>query len=103
MKIRIVALAAVLVLGACGGGSMSGGNTGNSVGVATSGVITAFGSVFVNGVRYDITAARLQKNGQSVAQSALAVGEVALVHGRQDRASGQGSAESVDVEDVCRR
>ncbi len=99
MKIRIVALAAMLVLGACGGGSMSGGNAGNSVGVATSGVITAFGSVFVNGVRYDITAARLQKNGKSVAQSALAVGEVALVHGRQDRVSGQGSAESVDVED----
>jgi cytoskeletal protein CcmA (bactofilin family) len=99
MKIRIVALAAVLVLGACGGGSMSGGNAGNSVGVTTSGVITAFGSVFVNGVRYDISAARLQKNGKSVAQSALAVGEVALVHGRQDRASGQGSAESVEVED----
>lgn len=99
MKIRIVALAAVLALGACGGGSMSGGNAGNSVGVATSGVITAFGSVFVNGVRYDVTAARLQKNGKSVTQSALAVGEIALVHGRQDRASGQGSAESVDVED----
>ena len=99
MKIRIVALAAVLVLGACGGGSMSGGNASNSVGVATSGVISAFGSVFVNGVRYDISAARLQKNGKSVTQSALAVGEVALVHGKQDRASGQGSAESVDVED----
>ena len=99
MKIRIVALAAVLVLGACGGGSMSGGSATNAVGVATSGVISAFGSVFVNGVRYDITAARLQKNGKSVMQSALAVGEVALVHGKQDRASGQGSAESVDVED----
>ena len=99
MKIRIVALAAVLALGACGGGSMSGGNTSNSIGVATSGVISAFGSVFVNGVRYDISAARLQKNGKSVAQSALAVGEVALVHGKQDRASGQGSAASVDVED----
>ena len=99
MKIRIVALAAVLVLGACGGGSMSGSSANTAVGVATSGVITAFGSVFVNGVRYDITAARLQKNGKSVAQSALAVGEVALVHGKQDLASGQGSAESVDVED----
>ncbi len=99
MKIRIFALAAVLMLAACGGGSVPVSNMNNSVSVATSGVITAFGSVFVNGVRYDVSAAHLQKNGKSVAQSALAVGEVALLHGWQDRASGECSADSVDVED----
>ena len=101
MKIRIVALTAMLVLGACGGGSMSGNGSvaGAGVSVAASGVITAFGSVFVNGVRYDISAARLQKNGRNVTQAGLAVGEVALLHGKQDRATGQGSAESVEVED----
>jgi Domain of unknown function (DUF5666) len=101
MKIRIVALTAMLVLGACGGGSMSGSNSAAAAGVrvAASGVITAFGSVFVNGVRYDISSARLQKNGRSVTQAGLAVGEIALLHGMQNRATGQGSAESVEVED----
>jgi hypothetical protein len=99
MKIRMAALTTLLVLGACGGGTMSGSSTSASVSVAASGVITAFGSVFINGVRYDVAAARLQKNGRSVTQSALAVGEVAVLHGTQDRATGQGSAESVDVED----
>jgi len=67
--------------------------------VVTSGTITAFGSVFVNGVRYDVSAATLKKNDTTVAQSGLAVGEVALVRGREDAQSGEGEAESVEVED----
>src|SRR5204862_8075520 len=67
--------------------------------VVTSGTITAFGSIFVNGVRYDVSAASLTKNDTSVAQSALSVGEVALVRGREDAQSGQGAADRVYVED----
>ena len=103
MRTMIVAAAALAVLVACGGGSMSGSNVnpvqGVSQTVSTSGTITAFGSVFVNGVRYDVSAAKLNKNGRVVAQAALAVGEVALVRGKQNLSSGQGSAESVEVED----
>ena len=90
------------VLGACGGGSNSAKTAPlatNSVAVASSGAITAFGSVYVNGVRYDVSAAQLKKNGLSVTQSALAVGEIASVQGKEDVSSGQGSAENVDVED----
>ena len=103
MRTMIVAAAALAVLVACGGGSMSGSNVnpvqGVSQIVSTSGTITAFGSVFVNGVRYDVSAAKLKKNGRVVAQAALAVGEVALVRGKQNLSAGQGSAESVEVED----
>ena len=101
MKTLLVTFAALLVLAACGaGGSAATSGAGNTaLAVTTSGTITAFGSVFVNGVRYDVSGASLKKNGRSVAQSQLAVGEVALVHGRQDLASGQGSADSVEVED----
>ena len=101
MKTLLVTCAALLMLAACGGGgSTATPGAGNAaLSVTTSGTITAFGSVFVNGVRYDVSGATLKKNGRSVVQSQLAVGEVALVHGRQDLASGQGSADSVEVED----
>ena len=93
----------VLAAAACGGGSTT-GMTSNplqtgGMAVSTSGTITAFGSVYVNGVRYAISGATLKKNGSSVTQAKLAVGEVALVTGSQDLQTGQGSATSVDVED----
>ncbi|HKC16872.1 MAG TPA: DUF5666 domain-containing protein, partial [Steroidobacteraceae bacterium] len=98
MKAIWIALAALVVLGACGGGSNSNTSSGMQ-NVATLGTITAFGSVYVNGVRYDVSAASLWKNGRSVAQSGLAVGEVALVQGHQNLQTGQGDASSVEVED----
>ena len=97
--IALVALAAA----ACGGstlGSSSNPQPTGSTAVATSGTITAFGSVYVNGVRYDVSRATLKKNGSSVTQAKLAVGEIALVTGSQNLQTGQGSATSVDVEDL---
>jgi uncharacterized protein DUF5666 len=102
MKTTLAAAGALAVLVACGGGSTGSMSSMSQAGmqpVVTMGTITAFGSVFVNGVRYDVSAASLTKNDTTVAQSALAVGEVALVHGREDAQSGQGAADSVDVED----
>ncbi len=99
MKAKLVALAALIMLGACGGGGMSSTSMSATQKVATLGTITAFGSVYVNGVRYNVSAASLRKNGRSVMQSGLAVGEVALVQGSQDLQSGQGDASSVEVED----
>jgi hypothetical protein len=61
----ILGLAAALGLAACGGGSSDGGSSngpGNNpppadpVGVTSIGSITGFGSVFVNGTRYEVTA-----------------------------------------------
>ena len=100
MRAILFAALSTAVLAACGGGA--GSSTGpmqNSAPVVTSGTITAFGSVYVNGVRYDVSAATLKKNGRTVAQSDLAVGEVALVSGQQDLQSQQGTATHVDVED----
>ncbi len=99
MKTTLAAAGALAVLVACGGGSTGSMPQAGMQPVVTSGTITAFGSIFVNGVRYDVSAASLTKNDTSVAQSALSVGEVALVRGREDAQSGQGAADSVDVED----
>jgi hypothetical protein len=101
MKTTLLAAGTLAVLVACGGGS-SGSSSMSQTGaqsVATWGTITAFGSVFVNGVRYDVSRATLKKNDTAVAQTGLAVGEVALVRGREDTQTGQGEADSVDVED----
>ena len=99
MRAIWIALAALVVLGACGGGSNSSTTSSGMQSVATLGTITAFGSVYVNGVRYDVGTAILKKNGRSVTQSGLAVGEVALVQGHQNLQTGQGDASSVEVED----
>jgi hypothetical protein len=100
MKTTLVAAGTLAVLVACGGGgsSSSMSQTG-AQSVATWGTITAFGSVYVNGVRYDVSRATLKKNDNVVVQAGLAVGEVALVRGREDTQTGQGEADSVDVED----
>ncbi|MDE2219780.1 MAG: hypothetical protein KGJ52_05305 [Gammaproteobacteria bacterium] len=100
MKAFLLSITTLLVLAACGGGSMPSSTVQPAMqGVATSGTITAFGSVYVNGVRYDVSAATIRKNDRSVMQSALAVGEVALVRGHQSAQTGQGTADSVEVED----
>jgi hypothetical protein len=99
MKTTLVAAGTLAVLVACGGGSSGSMSQSGAQSVATWGTITAFGSVFVNGVRYDVSRATLKKNDTTVAQTGLAVGEVALVRGREDTQTGQGEADSVDVED----
>jgi Domain of unknown function (DUF5666) len=100
MKTTLVAAGTLAALVACGGGGSSGSMSQTGAqSVATWGTITAFGSVYVNGVRYDVSRATLKKNDTTVAQTGLAVGEVALVRGREDTQTGQGEADSVDVED----
>ncbi|MBU6257001.1 MAG: hypothetical protein KGL18_14390 [Burkholderiales bacterium] len=88
MKIRFGGGAAVLLLGllaACGGG---GGSTAASPQAQpqalASGAITAFGSVFVGGVEYSTTQARVldDDSGATLAAGALQVGQVVdVVHG----------------------
>jgi uncharacterized protein DUF5666 len=99
MKTTLVAAGTLAVLVACGGGSTGSMPHTGSQSVVTFGTITAFGSVFVNGVRYDVSRATVKKNDNVVAQAGLAVGEVAVVRGREDTQTGQGEADSVDVED----
>ena len=99
MKTTLVAAGTLAVLVACGGGSSGPMSQTGAQSVATWGTITAFGSVYVNGVRYDVSRATLKKNDNAVTQAGLAVGEVALVHGHEDTQTGQGEADSVDVED----
>ncbi len=104
MRIFVSALSAALLVTACGGGSGSsstsstGGSTATTQAVTTMGTISAFGSVYVNGVRYDISNATLTKDGQPATQADLAVGQIAVVKGSADSNGGNGKASHVEVE-----
>lgn len=77
-------------LSACG---MGGGETGtgyNDAPPVAYGKITGFGSVYVNGVKFNTTNGRVRVNGVETSESALRVGMIVTVRGsiNQDRATG---------------
>src|SRR3984893_18671715 len=98
--IPTILLAAAAALVACGGGSgLSRAPPSGSAPVMSTGTITGFGSIYVNGVHFKTTNATIRKNGQVVAQSALKVGEIARIKGSENHSDGTGSADSVDVDE----
>ncbi len=69
-------------------------NAGGSAGVPTfgKGVITAKGSVFVNGIEYDTSSTAITINGGVGSDADLKVGMVVEVKGSADAATGKGTA-----------
>lgn len=106
---NIVKLAAVAVLVAgCGGGGgdgSSGGTSnpppsgGTSQTVFVSGAITGFGSVIVNGVRYDTDSAQVSIENQPASAMDLKVGQVVRIEATVD-ANGNARAKSVSQDDL---
>ena len=71
------------------------GRTGFAVGP-----ISTFGSIVVNGVRYDTSSASFSSDGIAISESDLAVGQIAVVRGSIDDNLVSGSADSVTIDDV---
>ncbi|MBQ0957683.1 hypothetical protein KAK06_01810 [Ideonella sp. 4Y11] len=103
---RLSALTLSLGLAACGGGGGGGGNddSGNTGGSNpavsfTSGVISGFGSIIVNGVRFDDSAATvLDDKGGRLSRDDLRLGaQVEIEGGSIDRASGRATALTIHV------
>ncbi len=99
-------------LQACGGGSgdasVGAGGTGssgsavaadpNAVSTVAVGPITGFGSIIVNGVKYDDSSASVSSDdGRALSRSDLRLGMTTLVRGTSNSATGLGSALSVLV------
>ena len=103
---------ALLLLGAaslvaCGGGSdqvagIDGG--GSPAPVATTivsvGTISGFGSVIVNGVRYDTSNAVITIDGSAGSEADLAVGQVVAISGTLDSGGSTGVAQSIEFDDI---
>jgi len=89
-KLTSIAAAVTLALGitACGGGGGGSSTTASTVGTASVGVITGFGSVFVNGVEYNTTGTSISRDGSPASESDLAVGMVVEVRGNANGTTG---------------
>jgi len=109
IKLTICSIILTLAAG-CGGGSSSGGESApvdtspppvggiGRTGVAV-GPISTFGSVVVNGVRYDTSSAVFTINGVSGSQDDLRVGQVITVEGTIDDNGVDGDADEVNFDD----
>ncbi len=104
LKNWLTAITAALALGACGGGGGGGGGidgTGgggiDGTGVAY-GTITAFGSIWVNGVEYSTSGSTIRLDDNSVTQADLRVGMVVRIDGSIANAT----AATVTVDDAVK-
>jgi uncharacterized protein DUF5666 len=93
-------LSAVLVvtaLAACGGG---GGNGGTGSATVSQGVITAKGSIFVNGIEYSTTNATIRIDDNPGTESDLKEGMIVRVRGTADDSTRRGVANRVEAFDA---
>jgi hypothetical protein len=91
-------MAAVSMLVACGGSDDDPAPEPTQTAIGT---ISAFGSVIVNGVRFDDSGARISMNDATSARNQLRVGMVVRVQGRI-HGDGTGVAQSIDYNDCVR-
>ena len=94
-KLAVIAVLTGLGLSACGGGS---GSSSSSSGL-TSGVITGFGSVFVNGVEYETNGARISVDGNPAGEDSLQVGMRVTLRGSVNSDGRTGTATSIEYAD----
>ena len=73
----------LLALASCGGGT----NGTSGSGVTSTGTITAFGSVFVNGVEFSTSGATIVRDGNPATETNLRVGMVVTVNGSRSASS----------------
>jgi len=88
----------LLSFGACSGGGKGGAGIGGS-GYKADGTVTEFGSVFVNGVEFDTSAALFEIEGVSGSQSNLIIGMRVQVEATLDASGTKGTATRVTFED----
>ncbi len=87
-------------LAACGGGDVliSAGPPGTGgTGVFAQGAISGFGSVIVNGIKFDDTQAGIELDGLSVASTVLRLGMMAVVQGQRGADLMLGTASTIEV------
>jgi len=96
-RILTIIVGAGLAVGCGSGGTQVAGIDGG--GSIASGVITGFGSVFVNGVEYRTTGAQITINGQPGTEAQLHVGEVVTVRGVIASGGKTGDAQSISFDD----
>lgn len=93
----VTAVLFVTALAACGGGDNGGTSSGATV---SQGVITAKGSIFVNGTEYSTTNATIRIDDNPGTESDLKEGMMVRVRGTADDSTRRGVATRVDARDA---
>lgn len=90
---------ALASLSGCGGGdtSTAGVPGTGGTGMYAVGTIQGFGSVIVNGIKFDDTQASVYVNGLPLDSSALRLGMVAQIHGERSSTATLGTASQISV------
>ena len=99
-----VLMALAALLSACGGDSQLAGINGGGIsngGTSDPGVvvgpITGFGSIFVNGIEFDLNGSTVTVDGvSSTGQTDLRIGQIVTVKGKINQSTGMGTADSVE-------
>lgn len=92
----LLAAGLVTALVACGGGGGSSAGVGTGgTGAFAVGTISGFGSIIVNGVRYDDSSATVVDDDDSSSSSALAIGQVVEIRGSVNSDGLTGTASSI--------
>ncbi len=92
-----ILLASLTSCGVGGGTVAEGGIGGTGI---SMGRITAFGSVFVNGVEYDTSSAKITADGQEVSEAGLGLGMVLEVRGAVNADGVTGKADQMTYTDA---
>jgi len=97
----ITSLAIVSCSGGGGGSSNEGGGGGGigGTGVSARGSIDGFGSIFVNGIRYDTSNANISLDDNSATEDMLALGMVVNVQGTLNSDGVTGTATTITYDD----
>ncbi len=98
LKITCLAVAAALGLTACGGGGSSSGESTLTTSNIT-GVITGFGSVYVDGIEYETDNANFTLDGVAGTENQLAIGMVVSLQGTVNADGTTGTATAVTFAD----
>lgn len=89
LKLSSVSLAVIASIGLSGCGGGGGGGTGSATANNTTvGVVSAFGSVYVNGCEYDTSSTSISVEGQSATEDDLSVGDVVEITGSSNCTTG---------------
>lgn len=94
----LAAALTALAIVSCGGGGSSFAGI-DRLGVS-SGSISGFGSIFVNGVEWDTSGATITIDDAPGNESGLNIGDVVTVHGTLSASGTQGQADSVDFDNA---
>lgn len=98
----IITSLAIVSCSGGGGGSSDGGGSGGGIGgtgVSARGSIDGFGSIFVNGIRYDTSNADISLDDNSATEDMLALGMVVNVQGTLNSDGITGTATTIAYDD----